>query len=963
MIFHCTNCTTDLTCQSFLQADDDCLNGYMTCLNCSTNIPIVNGIKYFTERDISYQENPFSNFERLNQSIVGKRKEYEDFMKQKISKGMVDPYSAFQPFNESSRSFYPFIEKLRKDVLKPGEVILDTWCRTGWTGYFLSALFPQQKVVSVWEGNKDVLGYQGFDYWFSPDKKPTNLEIAFVDMNQRLPIKDNAIRLVYGLDTLHRYNQATLVHELIRVTADDGVILLPHVHLTNSLPVPFFERGEKQLHGTEYDRFFKRLLEGKGKTSFVFSEPKLFEVNTADTLTNTPNTEDYNALIGILPNNFKEFELKPYQFEIEDLEQLFILRNPYMKIDLCRSLVQVDRTYLNGLVGKMLDRHSIYQEKMGAADGYRLTEIQTKIIYLSGHNYSFSEIANSLNIGKIEMFSELKELTHREIVHVLPSDISAMNLQAFHSAQSPSVKAANHTLSHLRTLSKNNFQEQPILINSLDNSELVKEDVLYLVNKIQGRLQAAGISNGHKIIITSKPHFEALLTFWGASEMGIEVCILNTEMPTKIKLELIRQIEPRLVLSDSKVFHELQTDSSNDQVIVFDHENFKCPEANLFSSWLEEIDEAEIEQSKWSPNPSSIAVTLFTSGTTGQPKGIQLSHGALYRSGDLLSSTYGWKADDRLLMAAELDSMSGLRNTCIASQFTGTAVVIPNFEKDQYIFSIIESIKNSEVTLLASTPALIKQLIQLGGRIKNDLRTLRQVICTGGNLPVSFVEQFKNLFGIKVINYYGLTETTGLCIGELENSPNEILGSIGVAVDSIAQVVDDDFIMLKSGEIGKLRIYNDRLMSGYLNPTDKSNLQVLDGWLYTGDLAMQDELGNFFLKGRERDIINDQRGNVVYLAEVEQCLSGHHLVQEVVISSQQSDFGEYMIAFVIAREDCEDDKEALKNKLKQYVSSELGPSKSPSQIIFTSEFKTNSRGKIDKKALMKTFQAQEKTND
>ncbi|MFT6868751.1 MAG: acyl-coenzyme A synthetase/AMP-(fatty) acid ligase [Cyclobacteriaceae bacterium] len=949
MIFQCTNCQSDLISHSVGYEHDDCLNGCLTCSNCSNNVPIVNGITYFTEIDINYNENLFSNLEKVSQTLSDKREEYLTFIKQKVSKGMVDPYSAFQPFNESSRSFYPFIEGLRKNALEPGDVILDTWCRTGWTGYFLSALFPDQKVISVWEGNKDVLGYQGFDYWFSPDKKPKNLEVVFLDMNDRLPIKDNTIKLVYGLDTLHRYDQATMIQELLRVTTTEGVILWPHVHLANSAPVPFFERGEKQLHGTDYDRYFQKCLDGTGKMGFVASEPKMFEVNAVQTLLNTPDSEDYNALVGILPKDLKDFELRPYHFESEDPARLFVLVNPYMKVDLCRSLIHVDRSYLNGVVGKMLDRHSIYQEKIGAADGYKLSETQTKIIYLSRHNYSFTEMVKLLNISDKHLINELKKLADKEIIHVLPLDINAMNLQAFHSAQSPTEKASNHTLFNLRVLSRDSFQQQPILVNSTDASELQNEDVSYLIQELQKRLQKAAIDEGDKIVIVSKPHFEALLTFWGASEMGIEVCILSTEIPTKIKQKLLKSIIPELVLTDTKIYHELVSELTDIRVLAFDDEDFTGSDENLFSNWLEEDGNLSDSKASWIPTPNSIAATLFTSGTTGMPKGIQLSHGALYRSGELLSRTYGWRSNDRLLMVAELDSMSGLRNTCVATQFTGTTVIIPDFKNDQHIFSIVESIKGNQVTLLTSTPALIKQLIQLGKRIKNDLRSLRQVICTGGNLSVSAVEEFRNLFGIKIINYYGLTETTGLCIGELENAPNDVLGSIGVAVDAIAQVVDNNLKLLEPGEIGKLRIYNDRLMSGYLNPDDETNLQIENGWLYTGDWAVQDEYGNFFLKGRERDIIKDQAGNIVYLIEVEQCLTSHNKVKDVAICGEQNDANEYLIAFIIIHDDFMNEKEVLENELKEYVGSEIGSNKTPSKIIFKDEFQSNSRAKWIKK--------------
>ncbi|MEP2772002.1 MAG: AMP-binding protein [Fulvivirga sp.] len=952
-VYQCTNCNSPFETQYINDTKNENLNGILSCSSCQTSIPIVNGIKYFTEADIIYSQDPFSNYHRLSVKIQDKKESYKEFINQKIAKELIDPYSAFQPFNESSRSFYPFIVEIKEKILKPGDIILDTWCRTGWTAYFLSALFPEQKILSVWEGNKDVLGYQGFDYWLSPERRPDNLEVIFTDLNYQLPLKDDVVKLVYGLDTLHRYDQVSLIYELLRVTSSDGVILWPHVHLTNNDPVPFFERGEKQLHGLDYAHYLDKILSAKERVGFVVSEPEMFKISKETKLKSTPNTEDYNALIGILPKTLRDFTLMPYAFEVEEPSRLFIMANPYLKIDLNQAKVSVDRNYLNGAVGKMMDRHPIYDRKMGAADGFQLTENQTKALYLSTHNYSFAEIANLLSIDNEVLMSELKDLVEKEIVHILPLSISAMNLQAFHSAKCPVEDTSNHTLSQLRLLSDSYFKDQPILINTLDSSELQKEDVNYLIQKIQSRFLKSGTSNGDKIIITSKPHFEAVLIFWAASEMGIEVCILSSEMPAKVKHQLIKELNPKMVFTDEVIYGELKGLLSEYRLITFDEEAFSYSEEDLFSSWLEE-GEQPILNEVVRPTPESIAAILFTSGTTGLPKGIRLSHGALYRSGALLSQTYQWCAGDRLLMVAELDSMSGLRNTCIATQFKGTTLVVPNFTDDPHIFSLVESIKQQQITILTATPALIKQFIQLGKRIKSDISTLRQVICTGGNLTKDTINEFKNIFEIKVINYYGLTETTGLCIGELENDLNNVTGSIGKSIDSVAQVVDNDLKLLAPGEVGRLRVFNDRLMSGYLKPDDCSNLSIKNGWLYTGDWAVQDEDGNFFLKGRERDIIKNQAGNIVYLSEVEQCLATHSKVKDAAICSEQNESGEYLSAFVIPNDDfAQETNELLKSELKQFVSNELGASKVPVEIFFTHRFISNSRGKIDKKALLK----------
>ncbi|WP_436516318.1 AMP-binding protein [Ekhidna sp. To15] len=900
--------------------------------------------------DISLGEYPDEPSINFKEEIHRKRPSYTNFIEQKLSKKLVDPYSAFQPFNESSRAFYPFIKKLKDEVLKPDDVILDTWCRTGWSTFFLAAMFPEQEVISIWEGDKDVLGYQGFDYWFSPERKPSNARIIFTNINKKLPLKSRSIKLVYGLDTLHRYDQSTLVPELFRVVKTDGVVVFPHIHLTNSSPDPFFERGEKQLHGTDYERYFKSFLMDKEMEAYVNSEPRMFALDKPEILKNDPNTKDYNAIIAAIPKKLGGFELEPYQLEFQNILNQFILTNPYLDINLNNGIVKLDKDYLNGVVGEMLDRHPIYHKKIKSAHNFQLSDIQTKILYLANHNYSNKEIVELIKIEEDEFVSEILELASIEIIHVLPLSRDAKNLQAFHSAKK-TTNIEEHTLQNLRSNADPRWNSH-VIINDIDESELSRNDTIYLINQIQGRLAAAGMKAGDNIAISSKPHFEALLVFWAAVEIGVEVCILNTELPSKAKCELLEELMPILIYVDSNTYLEL-SNQFVDNVIFFDDERFDGKKSDSFSHWMEgETSESEI--SNYQVSSDSNAAILYTSGTTGKPKGIRLSHGALYRSGQLFSEIYGWTHEDRLIMVTELDSMSGLRNVAVATQFSGTTVVVTDFNENNQVFSIIEAIRKNKVTLLSATPALINQLVQLGEKIRGDLKSLRQVICTGGKLTKKLASDFEKCYGLRIYNYYGLTETTGLCIGEYPGTAYSEYGSIGVSIDSATQIVDDNDQILDFDEVGRLRIFNDRLMTGYFNDQDQSNLQIKNGWLYTGDLATQDKNGFFFLKAREREIVKDPTGNITYLSEVEDCILSHEEVEDVVVCPIDHHEIEQLVAFIILKSDHNSD---LKDNLRVHVSNQLGKWKSPMFMEFIAKFPVNSRGKIDKKALVGKLQA------
>ncbi len=172
------------------------------------------------------------------------------------------------PFNESTRSIEPFIEIFKNDLL-PGDIILNLWCRTGYTGEYLASHFPEQTVISAWEGNTDVLGFKGFSFWLKESQRLPNHKVIFFDPCKKFPFKDNSVKLVHGLDTLHRYPFDNIMDESLRILQKEGSLIFPHIHLTNSEPVPYFDRGERQIHGTQYEADLSEKLKGTNLKPFI----------------------------------------------------------------------------------------------------------------------------------------------------------------------------------------------------------------------------------------------------------------------------------------------------------------------------------------------------------------------------------------------------------------------------------------------------------------------------------------------------------------------------------------------------------------------------------------------------------------------------------------------------------------------------------------------------------------------
>lgn len=921
----------------------------------SVAVPVIKGVPYFNESDF-YSERLFpEKCKKLLRDTAGFEKEYENFVRQKARRPSYDIYACFQSFNEACKAFFPFIKILQKK-LAPGAIILNLWDRTGWLGALLQGFFPDQKVITLWEGDKDVLGYKGFHFWYQPEAKRRNMQIGFANLNKPLPFKDDSVAMVFGLDTFHRFDQSLLLQELLRITPEDGAIFFPHVHLSNSEPEPFFERGCRQLHGLDYDSFFQQLFHNTERRGLVFPEPEMFALNELYELKpypidSQPDTHHYNAMLAILPKAWAGTE-KLEAFRFEDLkapEKCHILVNPLLHIDYSRQIVRIDRSKYSDRVGYLLDRHPIYLEKLSKADNYTLSELATKALYLAGHLQTCGSIAAALQVPSDSLLSELKDLQERDIVQLVPVQKEEIRLQQYITTQEYILPEHQLTLSALWERAVAHFGESIFLISEWDESEFTYADCQEIIRQIRLKLQAEGLQKGDRITLLTQNNFEAVLTILAAVQNGIVAVPLEYKLVPESVAYILQELQPKLVFVDEKGGLDFDSILTGRQVIQFDGEE-EPADSPLFSDWLVEQEE-DAELSSVDLSPDDLAVILYTSGSTGRPKGVMLSHAQLVRSSRLVTESFHWQTSDRFFAVGELDSMSGLRNACFAPLEVGASVILPTAMNKGQLFGVCESIAQHKATILGTTPALLNQMVQFERRVRADLVSLRQVICTGSALSPRLKQAFQEAFGIGILNYYGLTETTGICIAEKAETANLDSSTIGKACDSIVQVVDETGKILNAGAIGELRIFSRNIMMGYFGQETLSQQVIREGWFYTGDMASIDHSGNVALKGRKKEIIKTADGLLVYTSEVEQILEGHPLVKEAAVLAVMETEKEKMRSFVVPQGPIRDEA-ALQLQLKQYIVEKIGDRNIPVEIQFKNELPRNANGKVLKTALI-----------
>jgi acyl-coenzyme A synthetase/AMP-(fatty) acid ligase len=918
-------------------------------------IPKIDNLYFFNEVDIFPESTSVSQDRILDKSFKDASK-YEQFLKQKGRRPLYDMYACFQPFNECLKAVYPFLKKLKTQV-KKDDVILNLYDRSGWITSLLAGLFPEQQIITSWEGNRDVLGYQGYHFWMKDVK---NVTVLFCDLNKPLPFKDKSIAFVVGLDAFHNFDQLLMIEELYRIVNDDGAILFPHVHLSNSEPDPFFERGCKQIHGKEYQSAFSLINKSNDWEGFVFSEPELFSANdiTCDIpfiVQSNPDTTDYNALIALLPKSWKETGLSA--FSMKDLAnpgKARVLINLLLNISLHQQKVVVDRSSFDGGMDHLLERHPVYVERIKGLENLSLSELATKIIYLAKNEFTVEEISVTINKPENLVLDELEKLERLGLLQVLPITESGIRLQNFIMTQEFIISKKQQTVKNLWDEAVRSYPENRAIISLQDESEFTYSDCNEILPTIIAALYAEGLKKGDKIIICNTLHSEAILLFWACMQLGIVVVPIAQHLADETIATIVEVTGSEYIFTNQKFYSEKEAILINLKSILFDYEEEAQNETlTYFADWLNIEEENDPEIVDISPNDE--AVILFTSGSTGTPKGVQLSHGNLYRSGKLISDTFHWKESDRFFSVGGLETMSGLRNSAITALNVGSSVVVPREDSTTNLFAITEAIEVSQSTIMGSNPALLRQAVKFKDKIRGQLDSVKTLICTGNKVSNQLRKEVKELYGLSILNYYGLSETTGICISQSPMDPSLDLDTIGKPIGCIAQIVDENNNLVAPDETGELRIFSNNLMQGYFKDPKQTSEAIRDGWFYTQDLAKYLEGGYIQLLGRKRNIAKTSIEEIVYLDVIQEFISELDFIEDTFVCSYDQDDAEKIVAFITLKSELSASEEAIKKDLYNLLVEKFGAKKVPHRLQVLAKLPYSTSGKLLKNQLLNEF--------
>jgi long-chain acyl-CoA synthetase len=340
------------------------------------------------------------------------------------------------------------------------------------------------------------------------------------------------------------------------------------------------------------------------------------------------------------------------------------------------------------------------------------------------------------------------------------------------------------------------------------------------------------------------------------------------------------------------------------------------------------------------------AVILYTSGTTGRSKGVELSHFNIF-SNALYSKEKAFFLDHHSITIAVLPLFHTFGQTAIqnASVLAGaTIIMVPQFEPKR----TLGEIEKHRVTCIAAVPTMYNLMIQTLRRRSFDVSSLKVAVSGGASLPLSIYNEFEKLFGFKIIEGYGLSETSPIsCITPANVKLNKA-GSIGLEFyGTQAKIIRNDGSTADVDEIGELVVRGHNVMKGYYKDPSATENAFINGWFRTGDMARMDIDRYFYIVDRLKDVII-RAGMNIYPREIEEILHHHPAVREVaVIGIPDETLSENVVACVALIEGAK----VTAMELQKYCREHLAVYKCPKIILFMENLPKNSTGKIIKRTL------------
>lgn len=586
-----------------------------------------------------------------------------------------------------------------------------------------------------------------------------------------------------------------------------------------------------------------------------------------------------------------------------------------------------------------------------------LSEAETKVLYWAGRAVSVAHTAQRTGYSTAEAIAILAALHGEGFIRLQQLPAAMARLHVFWSTGEAILPLAEQTLGHIAKFGFHRFADRTFIHNADDGTAMTFGEAASVIARTATALHSDGVRPGDRVCVHAIAHVEVPLLFWACVNLGAVFVPIGSNWSRDIAASVLDRCRPKLLFINDEMIDRVPEHWRSRAIRLDPAGDTADPKAQeiLFSDWLRDgtaSDQVEAYQA----GPDEPAVILFTSGTTGVPKGALLSNAAMTLFGLSNAQLTAMGTDDVIFAMIEATGTRGLREGNISAVICGGATVIADPTRRRNVFGFADICRTYGVTQMSVVPATLRRFGQIKDRVASDsFNTLRIINSGASPLHQKTLNAIGTLKSTRVIDNLGSMEALQIAATSLSLKQASISIHGGYTRGNIAQTVDEAGDVIRDGGIGRLRYYGDRMMIGYLDDPERTAEVMQDGWAYTGDMATWKPDGPLHIVGRAVEMIKSAWGDKVFPSEVEAALMTDPRVSEVAVSGYSDAEGiEYLAAFVTPSSTL-DDPDRLIESLKNRVREVLGGSKVPRVVVLVDDMPRVARDKINKRELVARY--------
>jgi fatty-acyl-CoA synthase len=457
-----------------------------------------------------------------------------------------------------------------------------------------------------------------------------------------------------------------------------------------------------------------------------------------------------------------------------------------------------------------------------------------------------------------------------------------------------------------------------------------------------------GVQKGDRVSILAHNGVAYLDLFYGLAKIGAIFAPLNWRLVARELTYILNDCQPKVLITGPEftdVLTEMRPDLSVTHHVTL--EGAEIEDAQAYASGLEQASAAEPERPAL--HEDDTYAILYTSGTTGRPKGAMIPHRQIVWNCINTLVSWGLREDDVSPVFTPLFHAGGLFAFLTPILYAGGRIVLSRtFDLEESLRAIVEE----RCTVILGVPTIFQMWMNTPYYQQASFDHVRFFISGGAPLPVPLVaawlEQKSGVFR----QGYGLTEVGANCFSMTDEESVTKMGAVGKPIfHSRMRLVDEQGQDVPRGETGELLIAGPHVCTGYWHNPEASAKAIRDGWFHTGDMARQDADGYFYIAGRLKDMIISG-GENVYAAEVEAVFREHPAVADAALIGQPDEkWGEVGLMIVVPEEGVA----PTEQELVEFCREHLARFKVPKRVLFTHELPYSPYGKVMKEALKKEY--------